>query len=135
MNKTERIVPGGGGFRKSNLTVLTITTRSCTFILRTWKNVKNMSIGLLILHLRLPDCTSLKDKRGHIKPILSRLHREFNVSAAEIDLLDQWHQSVLAICFVSNDSSFTIKVLQRIIVYTELTWPNVEIIKQKIELI
>jgi uncharacterized protein YlxP (DUF503 family) len=44
-----------------------------------------MSLGLLTIHLHLPGCASLKEKRGRLKPLLTRLHREFNISAAEID--------------------------------------------------
>ena len=35
-----------------------------------------MSIGLLTLHLHLPGCASLKEKRGKIKPLITRLHRD-----------------------------------------------------------
>ncbi|MBA4379619.1 MAG: DUF503 domain-containing protein, partial [Anaerolinea sp.] len=34
-------------------------------------------IGLLTLHLHLPACASLKEKRGRLKPLIHRLHREF----------------------------------------------------------
>ena len=40
----------------------------------------------LSLHLHLPGCASLKEKRGRIKPLMARLRREFNLSVAEMDL-------------------------------------------------
>jgi len=43
-----------------------------------------MSVGILRLSFRLPDCHSLKEKRGQIKPVIARLHREFNISVAEV---------------------------------------------------
>jgi uncharacterized protein YlxP (DUF503 family) len=42
-----------------------------------------MAIGLLTLHLSIPDCHSLKQKRSRVQPIIARLHREFNIAAAE----------------------------------------------------
>ena len=51
-------------------------------------------LATLTIHLRLPLCTSLKDKRGRIKPLMSRLHREFNVSVAEMDLQDKWDEDL-----------------------------------------
>ena len=35
-------------------------------------------IATLTIHLHLPGCTSLKEKRGRIKPLMSRLRREFS---------------------------------------------------------
>ena len=49
---------------------------------------RGIMLATLTIHLRLPGCASLKEKRGHIKPLLNRLHREFNVSVAEMDLQD-----------------------------------------------
>jgi tripartite-type tricarboxylate transporter receptor subunit TctC len=37
-------------------------------------------IATLTIHLHLPTCTSLKEKRGRIRPLIARLHREFNTA-------------------------------------------------------
>jgi uncharacterized protein len=94
-----------------------------------------MSIGILTLHLFLPDCKSLKDKRSRLKPLLARLHREFNISAAEIDLLDHWRESIVVCTIVSNDKIHNEQVLQKIIVFTENHFEDLQILKQGIELI
>ena len=47
-----------------------------------------MSLGLLTIHIHIPGCASLKEKRRRLKPLITRLHREFNISVAEIDLQD-----------------------------------------------
>ena len=49
-------------------------------------------LATLTIHLHLPTCGSLKEKRGRIKPLIARLHREFNVSVAEMDLQDKWQE-------------------------------------------
>jgi hypothetical protein len=52
-------------------------------------------IATLTIHLHLPGCASLKEKRGRIKPLIARLHREFNVSVAEMGLQDKWQEAVI----------------------------------------
>jgi uncharacterized protein len=94
-----------------------------------------MTIGLLTLHLLLPGCTSLKEKRSRIKPVLARLHREFNVSTAELDLLDKWQESVLACVMVSNDRGYTQSALATVKDFLASHWPELEILEDHIELI
>jgi len=94
-----------------------------------------MSIGLLTLHLRLPGCSSLKEKRSRLKPLLARLHREFNISAAEIDFLDAWHESLIACAVVSNDIRQNQRLLQHIIDWVVRDWPDVDVIAEQIEMI
>ena len=50
-------------------------------------------LATLTIHLHLPACASLKEKRGRIKPLMARLRREFNVSVAEMDLQDKWTEA------------------------------------------
>ncbi len=94
-----------------------------------------MTIGLLTLHLRLPGCSSLKEKRSRLKPLLARLHREFNVSAAEMERMDSWQEAVLACALVSNDSRHTQSALQNITRWIETSWPDVSLVDDQIELI
>ena len=94
-----------------------------------------MAIGILTLHMFLPDSASLKDKRSRLKPLLARLHREFNVSAAEIDFQDQWHEAIIACAIVSNNKIHNEQVLQKIIAYIETHFEDLQILKQSIELI
>jgi uncharacterized protein YlxP (DUF503 family) len=94
-----------------------------------------MALGLLTLELRLPGCASLKEKRSRIKPLLARLHREFNVSAAEIGKNDAWQETVLAGALVSNDPGHTQSTLQRVVHWIEKDWPDVTLVDDHIELI
>jgi uncharacterized protein YlxP (DUF503 family) len=63
-----------------------------------------MPVGILTVHLQLPGSSSLKEKRGRLKPLLARLQRQFNLSAAEMDRLDAWDEAVIASPVVGNDS-------------------------------
>jgi uncharacterized protein len=94
-----------------------------------------MSIGLLTLHLFFPGCTSLKQKRSLLKPVLARLHREFNVSAAEVARQDMWQEAVVVCAWVSNEAAFSQRALQQVVEFTEQNWPNIQILEHKIELI
>ena len=94
-----------------------------------------MPVGLLALHLRLPGCSSLKEKRSRLKPLLARLHREFNISAAEMDFLDSWDQSLIACAVVSNDARQNSRLLQHIVDWVERDWPDVDVVSEHIEMI
>ena len=92
-------------------------------------------IGLLTLHLHLPGCASLKEKRGRLKPLLARLHREFNISAAEMDLQDKWTESVIACGMVGNDAIHLRSALETVRKWAESHWADGDVLDTKIELL
>ncbi|MBE3117714.1 MAG: DUF503 domain-containing protein [Candidatus Atribacteria bacterium] len=92
-------------------------------------------LGLLTLHLHLPGCASLKEKRGRLKPLLARLHRQFNVSAAEMDLQDKWQEAVIACGMVNSDKAHIQRSLQAVIGWVEKNWPDVQVFEEYIELL
>ena len=94
-----------------------------------------MRIGVLTLELQIPGCASLKEKRSRLKPLMSRLHREFNISVAEVDRQDAWQAAVIACAIVSNDAAHCQRVLQQVVQWLEKVWPDVEIVEDKIEII
>ncbi len=94
-----------------------------------------MNLGVMQLHLKIPGCKSLKEKRGHLKPYLARIHRQFNVSIAEVGLNDQWQESLVAVALVSNNQEYTNHILDKLIDFTENNNFDIEIIDQKIELL
>jgi len=92
-----------------------------------------MAIGLLTLHLYLFGCESLKEKRSRLKPLLFRLRREFNVSVAEVDAQDIWQNAIVACVMVSNDPVFNQRALEKIAVWIENNYPDIEIADHHIE--
>lgn len=94
-----------------------------------------MTVGLLTLHIELPGCSSLKDKRHRLKPLLNRLHREFNISVAEVGLQDTWQYSLIAISIINSDQNQIQRVLQQIITWIDHYWQDITIIENKMELI
>jgi hypothetical protein len=91
-------------------------------------------IGLLHLHLHLPGCASLKEKRGRLKPLLARLHRQFNVSTAEMGLQDKWQESVVACGMVGNDAAYLRSALETVRKWVEANWPDGDVLDTKIGL-
>ena len=94
-----------------------------------------MSLGLLTIHLMLPGCTSLKEKRGRLKPLIHRLHREFNLSVAEIDQQDNWQEAVIGCAMLSSDKDFTQRALQEVVSWVEHYWPDVSVLDDHLELL
>ena len=94
-----------------------------------------MPVGILTVQLQLPGCSSLKEKRGRLKPLLTRLQRQFNVSAAEMDHLDAWGEAVIACALVGNDSVHVQRSLQQVAHWIESSWLDVEVVTDEIELV
>jgi uncharacterized protein YlxP (DUF503 family) len=92
-------------------------------------------LATLTIHLHLPACASLKEKRGRIKPLISRLRREFNVSVAEMDLQDTWQETVIVCAMVGNDRAFLQSALQITARWVEGHWTDGDVIGHKIEIV
>lgn len=92
-----------------------------------------MPVGLLTFHLHLPGCSSLKEKRARIKPVLSRLHREFNVATSELDLQDVWQSAVIGCATLSSNAAQNQRLLQQVLDFCERNWPDLEVVDYRIE--
>jgi len=92
-------------------------------------------IAIITIHLHLPACSSLKEKRGRIKPLIARLHREFNISVAEVDLQDKWQEAVITCAMVGNGRGHLESALQNVAKWVESHWTDGDVIEQKIEII
>jgi hypothetical protein len=92
-------------------------------------------LGVLSIQLKFPNCRSLKDKRSRLKPLIIRLHREFNISVAEIDLQDNWANTIIACTMAGNDASHLQRSLESVRKWVEANWPDGQVIDNKIEII
>jgi uncharacterized protein YlxP (DUF503 family) len=92
-------------------------------------------IGLLRFHLHLPGCASLKEKRGRLQPLLHRLRREFNVSAAEMDLQDSWQEAVVACAMLSNDSAHLQSALETVRRWVETHWSDGDVVDTLVDIL
>ena len=92
-------------------------------------------IGILTIHLHLPGCASLKEKRGRLKPLLHQLHKKFNVSVAEMERQDMWQEAVIACVLINLDAAQVQRSLQTVLKWVEGNWPDGDVIDEKIEII
>lgn len=92
-------------------------------------------LAILTIHLHLPGCSSLKEKRSRIKPLLSRLHREFNVSTAEMELQDNWRESVIACAMVNSSAVILQQSLHHVAKWVEANWEDGQVMDEEIELV
>lgn len=91
-------------------------------------------VGTLTIHLRIHGCNSLKEKRGYIKPLISRLHREFNISIAEMDLQDKWDEAVIGCAMINSDSVILQRSLQVVVKWIEGNWRDGDVVNERIEI-
>ena len=94
-----------------------------------------MHVATLTVELHLPDCSSLKQKRSRLKPLLAQLHRAFNVSAAEIGDNDHHRQAVIAVVVVSNDARHAQRVLSGVPGWIESRRPDIQVVDHQLFLI
>jgi len=92
-------------------------------------------LGIITFHLHLPVCSSLKEKRGRIKPLMARLRREFNVSVAEIDLNDKWQEAVIGCAMIGNDATHLEQYMQSVVKWIHANWEDGQVIDENIEII
>jgi len=74
-----------------------------------------MVVGILQLRLMIRDAQSLKDKRRIVKSLRDRIRNRFNVSASEVDSLDQRQQATLGVALATNDRVFADQVLAKVV--------------------
>lgn len=65
-----------------------------------------MVVGVLRLTIYISESHSLKEKRGVLRKIKSRVRNDFNVSISECEAQDMWQKTVLGICQVGTDQAY-----------------------------
>ncbi len=91
-----------------------------------------MVVGILIVHLYLPNSDSLKAKRQIVFSLKSRLKNKFNISVSEIGLLDSLKESQIGISCISNNGRHIDRELSHIVEKIN-SYPNLEIIDYSTE--
>jgi uncharacterized protein YlxP (DUF503 family) len=94
-----------------------------------------MAVAVLTIQIELPGCRSLKEKRARLKPLLARLHREFNISAAELAAQDDWDKAIIGCALISNDRQFSASAIQSVLHWLENNWPDVSVVDDQVEII
>ena len=74
-----------------------------------------MHIGVLQFTLEIPYSESLKDKRRVVKSMKDRIRRNFNVSIAEVDDLDDRTVATLGAVMAGNDIPYINSALDKLL--------------------
>jgi uncharacterized protein YlxP (DUF503 family) len=93
------------------------------------------SVGLLTIELYIPGVTSLKEKRGIVKPLIARLRKDFNVSVVEAEDQDQLGHTVLAVAAVSVSRDYVHGLLTRVAESVAAWRLDAELVDYQIELL
>ena len=94
-----------------------------------------MPIATLTLDLFLPGCTSLKEKRGRLKPLISALRKEFNVAVAEMGHHDHHQMATLGLVTLGNDARTLDQFLAVIPRWIESHRPDLELTDHRLEIL
>ena len=94
-----------------------------------------MIVGTCLIELHLDGNESLKGKRAVLKPLLARLHKEFNVSAAEVDHHDSWQSASIALACVANQRTHVEQVLNNAVQWIEQNRPDVQVVDWQVEIL
>ena len=74
-----------------------------------------MVIGILQVEIVIDGAQSLKDKRRVVRSLKDRLHREHQVSVAEVGSQDEHRVAVLGITMASSDVKHCQRVLDKLV--------------------
>jgi uncharacterized protein YlxP (DUF503 family) len=78
---------------------------------RAWRENGDVYAAAVRFDLHIPQSRSLKVKRAAIRPIVDGLRHRFRVSVAEVDHLDQWQRSAIAVAVVAGSEAQVREVL------------------------
>lgn len=78
-----------------------------------------MIVGVLRVHLFMPENDSLKGKRAVVKRVVERVRARFNAAAAEVGLMDDHERALVGFVVVSNDSRHANAMLTKIAEFCE----------------
>jgi uncharacterized protein len=86
-----------------------------------------MLVALQRFDLRIPGCSSLKEKRHVVKTLSNAIRAKFNVAFAEVDHLDLWQRTTIAVAAVGNETYHLRRVMHEIEMMVD-GWAAVETI-------
>ena len=92
-----------------------------------------MLAALCRIDLRIPGCSSLKEKRHVLKNLTASIRQKFNVSVAEVDHQDLWQRATLAVSSVAGEAYHLRRVVHEVQRHID-TFPAVEVIDVHVSL-
>ncbi|MCH8940521.1 MAG: DUF503 domain-containing protein [Chloroflexi bacterium] len=78
-----------------------------------------MNVAVCVVTLHLLDTHSLKEKRGLLQSLMTRLRGRFNASIAEVESQDDIHQGVLGISCVNTAAGHAQETIDSVVRFIE----------------
>jgi len=92
-----------------------------------------MLVSAARFDLRVPGCTSLKEKRHVVKTLIASLRGTFNLAVAEVDHQDLWQRAAIGVAAVAGERYHLTKVMHEVERHVE-RFPGVELIDTVVSL-
>ena len=92
-----------------------------------------MLVSAARFDLRVPGCTSLKEKRHVVKTLIASLRGTFNLAVAEVDHQDLWQRTAIGVSAVASERYHLTKVIHEVERHVE-RFPGVELIDTAVSL-
>ena len=92
-----------------------------------------MAVGLLFIEMGIPLAASLKEKRSRLKPLIHRLHKEFNISVCEFAHQDDIDSTMIGCSLISDSKVFIEQEFSRIINFIPRNFSDFEIFTHSTE--
>jgi uncharacterized protein len=93
-----------------------------------------MLVALERFDLRIPGCSSLKEKRHVVKTLTAAIRQKFPVSVAEVDHQDLWQRTAIAVAAVGSDQHHLRRVLHEIEKLVD-GWYEVDVIDRELQVL
>jgi uncharacterized protein YlxP (DUF503 family) len=93
-----------------------------------------MFVGIARYDLRLPGCTSLKDKRSVVRALQSMLHQKFRCAVAEVDHQDLRQRAAVGVSVIADTPFHARRVLSEVGRHVE-THPGVEVLNAYVDVL
>lgn len=78
-----------------------------------------MVVGVALVEIHVHGSRSLKEKRGVVRSISSRLRQRYNLSVAEVGGQGTWQRAVLGVSAVGDNGGSVRRLLDRAVAFVE----------------
>lgn len=92
-----------------------------------------MFVGVARFELRLPGCTSLKEKRSALRGLTGLIKQKFNAAVAEVGHQNQHQRATVGVSVIADTKFHVRRVLHELERHVE-TYPRVETIEVGVDL-
>jgi len=98
------------------------------------KYIYIMPIFSYYIKIYLPECHSLKEKRGILSHFRNSIQKKFHISCAEMDFQDKWQSSLFGMVWITSDLKVGQKIHEEIKLFMNTKFPFVLIENEELEI-